>query len=163
MTTDWLPDAAKGRDDHALERVPQRARYPWISVAAQRFGQMSDLTTFLIGATLGFGMTFWDAFLALTFGAVIIEVVAVVIGIAGQREGLSTSILTRWTGLGQVGSALLGLAIAVSLVGWFGIQSQLSGRSLENLLGGLPEWGWSLLFGLVVTVIVVYGFRWMAW
>jgi len=35
----------------------------------QRFGQISALSQFLLGATLGFGMTFWSAFWALTFGA----------------------------------------------------------------------------------------------
>jgi cytosine permease len=76
-----------GHDDFALERVPQRARYHWFSVAVQRFGQLSSLASFLLGATLGFGMDFWDAVLAITLGAVILEVVTIFTGIAGQREG----------------------------------------------------------------------------
>ncbi|KAA5836898.1 cytosine permease [Saccharopolyspora hirsuta] len=152
-----------GVDDYALTRVPDRARYSWWSVAVQRFGQISALSQFLLGATLGFGMSFWDAFLALTFGAVILEVVAIFVGIMGAREGLSTSMLARWTGFGRAGSALIGLAIAISLIGWFGIQSAVSAKGLVALIGGLPEWGWSLLFGLLVTAIVLRGFRSMAW
>ncbi|MER7014029.1 cytosine permease [Saccharopolyspora sp. NPDC000359] len=152
-----------GVDDYALTRVPDRARYSWWSVAVQRFGQISALSQFLLGAALGFGMTFWDAFLALTLGAVILEVVAIFVGIMGAREGLSTSMLARWTGFGRAGSALIGLAIAISLIGWFGIQSAVSAKGLVALIGGLPEWGWSLLFGLLVTAIVLRGFRSMAW
>ncbi|MER7080708.1 cytosine permease [Saccharopolyspora kobensis] len=152
-----------GVDDYALTRVPDHARYSWWSVAVQRFGQVSALSQFLLGATLGFGMSFWDAFLALTLGAVILEIVAIFVGIIGAREGLSTSMLARWTGFGRAGSALIGLAIAISLIGWFGIQSAVSAKGLVSLVGGLPEWGWALVFGLLVTAIVLRGFRSMAW
>ncbi|WP_214411240.1 purine-cytosine permease family protein [Sphaerisporangium fuscum] len=155
--------SAVGVDDYALTRVPERARYSWLSVAVQRFGQVSALSQFLLGATLGFGMGFWQAFLALTLGAVILEVVAVFVGVIGVREGLSTSMLARWTGFGRAGSAVIGLAIGISLIGWFGIQSAVSAQGLAGLVGGLPEWGWSLVFGLLVTAIVLWGFHSMAW
>lgn len=163
MAVRALRDVAQGHDDYALERVPQRAKYHWASVAMQRFGQMSDLTQFLIGATLGFAMSFWDAFLALTIGAIIVEAFAILTGIAGQREGLSTSVLARWNGFGRVGSSLVGLTVALSLVGWFGIQTEISAELLTGFLGGVPEWALALGFGLLVTVIAMFGFRWMAW
>lgn len=150
-------------DDYALTRVPQSARYSWWSVAVQRFGQVSALSQFLLGATLGFGMTFWSAFVALTLGAVILEIVAIFVGVIGVKEGLSTSMLSRWTGFGRAGSALIGLAIGISLIGWFGIQSAVSAQGLVALVGGLPQWGWSLVFGLLVTAVVLRGFHSMAW
>ncbi|MFD9888143.1 purine-cytosine permease family protein [Amycolatopsis sp. NPDC059027] len=152
-----------GRDDYALTRVPPEARYPWFSVATQRFGQLSALSQFLLGATLGFGLPFWQAFLAFTLGAVLLELIAIAVGVIGQREGLSTSVLARWTGFGRGGAAVVGLAIGLSATGWFGVQSGIAGSGLARLVGVLPTWVWSLIFGLVVTVIVTYGFRWMAW
>jgi cytosine permease len=152
-----------GHDDFALERVPRDARYSWWSVCVQRFGQLSCLSQFLIGATLGFGMTFWNAVLAITLGAVILEFVAIFTGVAGQREGMSTSVLARWTGFGRYGSSLVGLTIALSLIGWFGVQSAISAQGLTQLVGGLPTWAWALVFGLAVTVVVMYGFGSMAW
>ena len=94
-------------DDYALARVPQHERYSWVSVAVQRFGQLSCLSQFLLGAALGYGMDFWHAFLALTFGSAILELVSILIGIIGQREGLSTSVLARWLGFGRYGAAFL--------------------------------------------------------
>ena len=152
-----------GVDDYALTRVPRSARYSWWSVAVQRFGQISALSQFLLGATLGYGMSFWNAFLAFTFGAVILEVVAIFVGIAGMREGLQTSVLARWTGFGHGGSSLIGLAIGISLIGWFGIQSAVSAQGLASLLGVFPVWAWSLIFGLAVTLIVLFGFHSMQW
>ena len=154
---------AVGHDDYALARVPKSARYSWWSVCVQRFGQLSCLSQFLIGATLGFHMSFWQAVLAITLGSVILEFVAIFTGIAGQREGLSTSVLTRWTGFGQYGSSLVGLAIAASLIGWFGVQSAISARGLTELVGVLPTWAWALVFGMAVTLIVMFGFGSMAW
>ncbi|MFF4142513.1 purine-cytosine permease family protein [Streptomyces sp. NPDC001698] len=150
-------------DDHALARVPQASRFHWFSVATQRFGQLSTLASFLIGAALGFGMTFWNAVLAITLGAVILEVLTIFTGIAGQREGLSTSLLARWTGFGATGSSLIGLAISVSAVGWFGIQNAVSADGLVRLVGGLPFWAWALIVGLVITAVVVRGVGSMAW
>lgn len=155
--------ALLGHDDQALTRVPDQARHPWLSVATQRFGQTSALSQLLLGATLGFGMTFWDAFLALTIGALLLNVVAIAVGVIGQREGLSTAILTRWTGFGHAGSAMLGLIIALSSTGWFGVQTGLVGETLADVVGVLPAPVWSLIFGLAVTVIAAYGVRWMAW
>lgn len=154
---------AVGRDDYALAPVPHTERYSWGSVAVQRFGQMSALSGFLLGATLGFGMTFWTAFWAITFGAVILEVVAILTGIIGQREGLNTSLVSRWTGFGRYGSAAIALVIAVSSIGWFGVQNAIFAEGLYSLIGGIPLWAWSILTGIGVTVIVIYGFLSMQW
>ncbi len=156
-------DVTTEHDDFSLSRVPDSARYHWISIAVQRFGMLSTLASFLIGATLGFGMTFWNAVLAITFGAVILEVLTIFTGIAGQREGLSTSVLARWTGFGRAGSSVIGLAISISAIGWFGIQNAVSAQGLVGLVGVLPLWLWALLFGLAVTAIVTLGFGSMAW
>lgn len=152
-----------GVDDYAMGRVPFEERYSWWSVAVQRFGQVSALSQFLLGATLGFGMGFWDAFLAFTLGAVILELVSIFVGIIGCKEGMSTSLVARWLGFGRGGSALMGLAIGMSLIGWFGVQSAVSATGLATTVGLLPVWGWSIVFGLVVTGICIFGFGSMAW
>ncbi|MET9227475.1 cytosine permease [Lentzea sp. NPDC003310] len=134
-----------------------------MSVATQRIGQTTALSQLLLGATLGFGMSFWDAFVALTIGAVVLNVVAVAVGVIGQREGLSTAFLGRWTGFGHAGSAMLGLIIALACTGWFGVQTGLAGAVLAGVAGVVPVPVWSLLFGVVVTVVAACGVRWAAW
>jgi len=151
-------------DDFALSRVTPNAQKHWFGIAVQRFGQVSALSQFLLGATLGYAMTFSEAFLALLLGSIILEVIMCIVGIIGQKEGLNTALLARWTGFGEIGASLVGLAIGISLIGWFGIQSAISAQSLESLLPGvMPEWAWSLLFGLAVTAIVAVGFVGMQW
>ena len=149
-------------DDYALTRVPAHARKHWFGIAVQRFGQISALVQFLVGATLGYSMSFADAALAILIGTVLLEVIVCLVGIIGQKEGLNAAVLVRWTGLGRVGASVLSLMIGLSLVGWFGVQSAISAESLEALLPGvMPQWAWCLLFGAVVTLIVVFGFKGM--
>ncbi|MEV8633973.1 cytosine permease [Streptosporangium sp. NPDC051023] len=156
-------EAVIGNDDYALHRVPQNARHHWFSIATQRFGQLSALPQFMLGATLGMGMSFWEAVGAITLGAAILEIVAIVVGVIGVREGMSTSVLARWTGFGRYGAALISLTIAISLVGWFGIQNAVFAEGLHSLLGGPPLWVWTLIAGVFVTLIVVGGIGGMRW
>lgn len=155
-------DPTAHADDFALSRVKRDAQRPWFGIAVQRFGQVSALSQFLLGATLGYSMTFGNAALALFLGSIILEVIMCIVGIIGQKEGLNTALLARWTGFGEIGASLVGLAIGISLIGWFGIQSAISAESLDVLLPGvMPAWAWSLLFGLAVTAIVAFGFKGM--
>lgn len=149
--------------DYPLERVPRAKRYAWFGIAVQRFGQLSDLTQFLVGASLGAGLSFWGAFWAFTLGSVTLEVVSIFVGIAGMREGVSTSVLARWTGFGRYGAALLGVLMAVSLFGWFGVQTAVFAEGLHSMLGGIPLWAWCLLAGVGTTMLVLRGFRAMGW
>ncbi|MFH8365826.1 purine-cytosine permease family protein [Streptomyces sp. NPDC018031] len=150
-------------DDYSLTRVPDEARHSWVSVAVQRFGQVSSFQQFLVGAVLGFGMDFTDAVIAITIGSVMLEVITILLGIAGVREGLSTSVLARWSGFGRKGSALVGLLIALSLAGWFGVQNGVFAQGMHDLAGWAPEWAWAVVGGAVITAITVFGFRMMAW
>ncbi|MFH8474975.1 cytosine permease [Streptomyces sp. NPDC018000] len=150
-----------GSDDYALSRVPRDKRFGFWSMLLQWLAQSGSISQFTLGATIGVGMTFGDAFLAFTLGAVILEVVIFAIGMAGMREGLATPLLTRWAGFGRNGSALVSFVIAVSLVGWFGVQNTIFGDSVSALVGG-PSWLWCVLAGIAITALVIFGFRYMA-
>ena len=148
--------------DFASRPVPYSAKRHWFSVAVTKFGQVSALSQFLIGSALGYGMTFWNAFLAITFGSVILQIVSILVGIIGQRQGITTSLLTRWTGFGRGGAAVVGAVIAVSSIGWFGIQTAVSAKGLHDTVGFMPVWLWAILFGLAITLVVVMGFEMIA-
>lgn len=154
---------ALGHDDYALTRVPKSARYSWVTVAVQRFGQLSALGNFFLAAMIGMGMDFWSAILAITLGSVLLEAVTIFLGIAGMREGLSTSVLARWTGFGAKGSALVGVAMAISLTGWFAVQNEVFANGLASIVPAVPIWVWCIVGGALVTVITARGFNFMKW
>lgn len=151
-------------DDYALSRVPPEARLPMWEVMLVRVGALTSLAQFMMGAAIGYGMTFWQAFWATMLGSVILEVVSFLIGYSGVREGLSTSLLARWTGFGKYGSGILGLVIAIGCIGWFGIQNSVFAQGLDQALGGVLGFPLAAtLTGLFVTLIVIFGFKWLSW
>ncbi len=118
-------------NDYASNRVPMQSRIRIIKVTLVRIGYLTSLGQFMLGATLGHSMTFRDAILATFFGSLILEFVSLGLGLAGMKEGLSTSILAKWCGFGKIGSAIIGLAIATSLLGWFGIQNSVLAEGIQ--------------------------------
>lgn len=151
-------------EDFALERTPQEARRPMWEVFMIRFGAVACLSQFIMGAALGYGLTFSNALLATVLGSVLLEIVSLLIGIAGCREGLSTSLLTRWAGFGRLGSSLIGLIIAISCIGWFGIQNSVFAEGLTRAVGGAVSLKLMMVItGLAITILVVYGYKMLSY
>lgn len=151
-------------DDFALERVPPASRRPMRDVLWVRLGVLTAMSQFVLGAALGYGMTFWTAFWAIIIGSVLLEIVSLLIGIAGAWEGLPTGVLARWSGFGKFGSGLMSLVVAVGSTAWFGVQNSIFADAVNRATGGhlgLPLC--SLLTGFFVTLIAIFGFRWLAW
>ncbi|MCB6145086.1 cytosine permease [Providencia rettgeri] len=84
------------------------------------------------------------------------------LGAAACREGMSISLLSRWAGFGKLGSALIGGAIAISLMGWFGVQNGFFADGMYKATNVLTPGTWSLITGIAVTVITVYGYRFLS-
>ena len=154
----------KGGEDFALERTPLEARRPMWEVFMIRFGTVATLSQLILGASLGYGLNIRDAVLATIIGCVLLEIVSFLIGVAGCREGLSTSVLTRWTGFGRFGSSLIGLIIAISCIGWFGIQNSVFAEGLVQAFGcAVSLKVMMVITGLAVTLLVVYGYKMLSW
>ncbi|QBY41757.1 cytosine permease [Arsenophonus nasoniae] len=146
--------------EHSLERIPPLARSDLFSVVLIRIGANTSLSQFILGATLGHAMTFWQAMLATLLGSLILEFIGLGLGLIGCREGLPTSMLSRWCGFGRIGSAMIGFAIAISSLGWFGVQNGVCAKALEYALNGKLDFGWcATISGLFITVLVAFGFK----
>ncbi|WP_339056761.1 cytosine permease [Candidatus Regiella endosymbiont of Tuberolachnus salignus] len=151
-------------DDYAVSRVPLKARASLLSTTLIRVGAMTALSQFLIGATLGHSMTFGQAVLATFIGSLLLEFVSLGLGIAGAREGMSTSLLARWCGFGRFGSVLIGMVIAISFLGWFGVQNSISAKGLNYAFNDQLGFTWSaIISGIALTVLVAFGFRALSW
>ncbi|CNE45973.1 cytosine permease [Yersinia nurmii] len=147
-------------EDYPLSRVPEDKRVSFLSVAVVHMGMLTALDQFMLGAVLGNSMSLIDAFIAIFVGSLIFGVVTFGLGVSGMREGISGSLLARWCGFGRIGSVLIGLVIAVSLLGWFGIQNAIFAKSLNFALGDKLGFAWSAaLSGTFLTILVAFGFK----
>ncbi|KHS72091.1 allantoin permease [Pectobacterium brasiliense] len=147
-------------DDYPVSRVPLSVRLPFLNVALVHIGMLTALDQFMLGAVLGHSMTLGQAFLAIFIGSAIFGVVTVGLGYAGMKEGMSGSLLARWCGFGRMGSVLIGLVIAISLIGWFGVQNAVFAKALNFAMADKLGFGWSAaLSGIALTLLVAFGFR----
>ncbi|KML69100.1 cytosine permease [Pectobacterium peruviense] len=147
-------------DDYPVNRVPLNVRLPFLNVALVHIGMLTALDQFMLGAVLGHSMTLSQAFLAIFIGSAIFGVVTVGLGYAGMKEGMSGSLLARWCGFGRMGSVLIGLVIAVSLIGWFGVQNAVFAKALNFAMADKLGFGWSAaLSGIALTLLVAFGFK----
>src|SRR5699024_6552749 len=155
-----MKEKANIGDDYSLTRVPESGRRSLWSITIVRVGALATISQFIIGAALGYGMTFWQAFWATMLGSVILQVISFLLGYAGAKEGLSTSLLARWTGFGRYGSSIIGAIIAISCIGWFGVQNSVFAEGIVQATGGkLPLSIAATITGLGVTVLVIFGFK----
>lgn len=154
---------AKVTDDYSLERVPQSAKSSVWQVTIVRLGSLCCVSQLMVGASLGYGMTFGQAMLSVLLGSVILQVIGAAVGIIAAREGLTISLLTRWAGFGNIGSAIIGLVIAISLIGWFGVQNSVFAEGIYDATKIFNVHIWALITGLIIIFIVVYGFKMLSY
>ncbi|EIC86663.1 cytosine permease [Serratia sp. M24T3] len=147
-------------ENYPVSRVPIGERLSFLSVTLVHAGMLTALDQFMLGAVLGHSMTLTDAFLAIFIASVIFGIVTFAVGYAGMKEGLSSSLLSRWCGFGRVGSLFVSLVIAVSLLGWFGVQNAVFAKGLNYALNDRFGFAWSATFsGLFLTILVAFGFK----
>ena len=135
----------------------------WPRVAAVAAMVAFSLPTFVTGLEVGAGLSVVNTAWALLWGSVIIVIIGAVMGVIGARSRMSSYLLVR-VAFGDRGAALVNLAFAVSLLGWFGVNINLFMDAVAGL--GRDVFGveaspvWLAIFGsFCMTVTTLVGFK----
>ncbi|MFB4168354.1 cytosine permease [Virgibacillus sp. JSM 102003] len=149
--------------DYALEPVPQHERKGWIKLTFVWMGGIVALSAIVLGGTLGAGLPLSQAVIASFIGSFILAVLSALCSIVGAKTGLSTALVSRFA-LGKYGSYAVSVIIALALFGWFGVQLDLFGASLHNvLINGLniniPPLILVLIGGVLMTTTALVGYK----
>ncbi|TCL04552.1 cytosine permease [Sodalis ligni] len=147
-------------EKYIISRVPPECRLSFLGIALVHAGMLTALDQFMLGALLGHSMTMADAFIAITIASLIFGALTFALGYAGMKEGLPGTVLARWCGFGRIGSVLVSIVIAVSLLGWFGVQNAVFARGTNHALNGVPGFGLSAaVSGIFLTFLVAFGIK----
>lgn len=141
-------------------------RLSWIGLATIWFGGMISVPSLLIGSTLIAGLTFYDTLLAGFIGFSLVCVFMSLESVAAVDRRLDTVALAT-SAFGQRGAkVVVGLALGVSLLGWFGVQSGIAGGSFAKIAN--LSFGWALsasvasfVLGLFMMLTAVFGFKYL--
>src|SRR5699024_5024379 len=141
--------SALDKEDSATKKVPLSERESWI-VPATIFGGLEfAVPVIMVGSTLIGSFSLYKVLLILLIGLVIIQWVGNSLqGYLGAATGRASSVIAR-SSFGSIQARfVVGLALVVLNVGWFGINTAVAGEAIAATisLNYTEQWlGWALI------------------
>lgn len=160
----------KNNIDMPLSAVPESKRQHWV-VPATIFGGLEfAVPVIMVGATLAGSFSLVNILLILIIGLVVVQWIGnATQGYLGAKTGRPSSVIAR-TSFGSVQARfIIGSALVVLNVGWFGINTAVAGNSLSAMLGVNYSENWLLwavltfIAGLLFALPAVFGYNSMKW
>ncbi len=155
-------DSPADSREFATGPVPATRRVGWVRVGLISAMVGFSLPTFVAGVEVFQAAPNDEAALAVLLGCLMLTVIGALTGSIGARAHLSSYLLVR-IAFGPRGAALVNIAFALSLLGWFGVNIDLFSAALlrlfEDALGmAVVPWMVEGFAGAVMTVTTIYGF-----
>ena len=121
-------------------KIQEEERQGWISIAMVWTGSVICVPALMIGGMLGAGLTLTECFFAILVGYGMVCVLMCFIGMLACDTGLPTAVAAS-RALGESGAKyVISLILAISCIGWFGIQAAVCGASFSSMfLHAQPE------------------------
>lgn len=150
-------------EDSPLVPTTPESKQGWWFLAGVMIGCTICVPVFVMGASLSHQLPYAQFISAAFLGGALAAFIALITGIVGQRTGLSTAMLAK-IAFGSRGYILANLAMALSSIGWFGIQTGVFSSAFVQL--SEQVWGMhfnptivTILSGLVMSTTAIIGFR----
>ncbi|MFB0564882.1 MAG: cytosine permease [Candidatus Aminicenantaceae bacterium] len=147
-------------EDFSLQAVPLEKRRSWVNLAVVWIGIAVVMSAIFRGMMVGMGLgKIPSVLLSYLLGEVLLIAMMAFTGFIGAKTGLSTPLIANLS-FGRSGSLLISISIALSLIGWFGVQAALFARTVQfffDLNLYLPYL--SLLCGLIMVIPAIFGIR----
>jgi cytosine permease len=150
-------------DEFSTSRVPSDRSMPWWKIATINVLFSVSLPTLITGMDLANQSSRAVFLSSILVGSIILTAIGIHTSIVGCRTRFSSYMLAR-IAFGARGSMLLNLAFALSLIGWFGVNLNLFGDSIQRLLEGQlhyqgPKWPLELVAGVLMTGTTLVGLK----
>ena len=145
------------------EPVPDEHTVSWIRVAIIASMVAFSLPVFLVGVEIAISFSPLRTLEVFVIGTVILTLIGCITAAIGANTRLSSYMLNR-IAFGFQGAALVNIAFAISLLGWFGVNIDLFSAAVQRLTVDIyavsvPAWPIEIFAGFIMTATTVYGFR----
>ena len=151
----------------AFEIKPEE-RQSWVSITMVWIGAMICISALMVGGMIGAGLTLGVAALSMAIGFALVCVCMCFIGMLACDVGLPSSVLAG-ASLGEKGAKyIISIVLAISCVGWFGVQATVCGSSFSSMMAGMtglniPVWLSSVIWGVIMLVTACFRFSGLKW
>ena len=142
--------------EFSTSQVPASATYSGRHIALIIIGGTIAIPAFLMAATIGASLGLRDAGIAFACGCLVLGSLAAFTGLCGQKSGLSAYVLSEFA-FGRWGGKLTNMAIAGSLLGWFGVTGMMFGRAGAELAATVFGMHWPVDFYVVLGSVLIVG------
>lgn len=149
-------------------KIQEEERQGWISIAMVWTGSVICVPALMIGGMLGAGLTLTECFFAILVGYGMVCVLMCFIGMLACDTGLPTAVAAS-RALGESGAKyVISLILAISCIGWFGIQAAVCGASFSSMFGDItgidvPVWISSVVWGIIMLLTACFRFAGLKW
>jgi len=162
-------EASQVLEDFSLESVPLTQRKTWINLAVIWIGIAVVMSAIFRGMMIGLGLgKISSVVFSYVLGEIILIVMMGLTGYIGAKTGFSTPLIANFS-FGRIGAIIISLSIALSLIGWFGVQAAFFARTIQFYFKtDFPLPFFSFLCGIVMMIPAIFGIRglsvlsWMA-
>lgn len=123
----------KQNADYVSEPVPSSLRRPWWEITFVTSGFCLAVSGMFAGAALATGMSLGNVIVTILIGNLLLTLFGGFMGSIGAKTGMATSMIAKGT-FGSLGSIIISLIFAVTLVGWFSVQTGFFGQTIHAML-----------------------------
>lgn len=150
-------------NEFAPNEIAAEQRVSWLRITAVFSVITFSVPTFMLGLEVFGDVTPINTVLSLIIGLGIITAIGVLIGNIGASTHLNSYLLTR-IAFGDKGAAVVNLGFMISLLGWFGVNTNLfaiaADQLAEQVFGlTLPMIYWTGIACLFMTGLTFWGFK----
>lgn len=149
--------------DYARESVPDGQTRSVIKLLAVFVGFTVNIAALILGAQIGSGAPFLTGLLGCIIGGFLLFVIGGITAMIGAQTRLSTGMICKLS-FGHKGANVIAFILALSLFGWFGIQTEIFAASLHELLNAafninIPRIALVLFGGVLMSSTAIIGFK----
>lgn len=136
-------------EDTPLKPVSADLKQGWLFLASVLIGGIICVPIFFMGAQISQTLPYTHFVFATMIGGLLATAIAIATGYVGQRTGLPTAMLNK-IAFGSRGCIIVNAAMAITAIGWFGIQTSI----FSNAFISLSDQVWGVTFSPVLVTII---------
>jgi len=147
-------------EDFSLESVPLSNRKTWLNLAVIWIGVAVVMSAIFRGMMIGIGLgKISSVVISYLLGEIILILMMGLTGYIGAKTGFSTPLIANFS-FGRIGAIIISFSIALSLIGWFGVQAAFFARTVQFYFGtNFPLPLFSFICGIFMMIPAIFGIR----
>lgn len=148
--------------------IKAEERQSWGSITMVWIGSIICVPALMIGGMLGGGLSLSMCALSILVGYALVCLFMCFLGMHACDTGLPTAVMAAGSLGEKAAKYIISTILAISCIGWFGIQAAVCGASFSSMVGdmtglAIPVWLSSVVWGIIMLLTACFRFSGLKW